>query len=474
MALANDLAERIAGFGYEQLSPTALAWAKVAIADTLAVTVAGACEPCVERLERALALEPSEGPCVVVGRGRRAGALHAALVNGTAAHALDFDDTSKSMGGHPSAPLLPVLLAGADAFRASGRQVLAAYAVGFETECKLGRAVNFQHYEKGWHPTATLGTIGAAAAAARLLGLDEPAIATALAIAVSFASGVKANFGTMTKPLHVGHAARNGLLAALLAREGFDAQTLAFEHRQGFFEVFNGRGAYDAAKALAGWGAPPEIESPGVGLKQYPSCASTHAPVDALLAILRRERLGHADVAEVGARVHPRRFGHIDRPDPANPLEAKFSLVYCLARALVDGTLAPGHFQAETHRDPVVRTVMGRIRTGPFPADAPETANQFAAEVTVRTTDGRTLVERIDQAVGRGPEKPIPEAAFRAKFEDCTRPVLGAEAAARLYELAIDLERMARAAALTDLIAAAAPAPSYRPVGRQARATAGA
>ncbi|MEX2643644.1 MAG: MmgE/PrpD family protein [Acetobacterales bacterium] len=459
MAFANTLADRVCALGPQDLTPDAIRWGKVAITDTIACMLAGAGEPCVEALERALRIEPTKGPCLVLGRGRRAGPLEAALVNGTAAHALDFDDVNKTMGGHPSAPLLPVLLALADLQDVSGRDLLLAYAAGFETACKLGRAVNFHHYEKGWHPTATLGTFGATAAAGRLLGLDPQRMTMALSIAVSFASGVKANFGSMTKPLHVGHAARGGLFAAQLAREGFTAQDAAFDHRQGFFELFNGAGTYDPEKAFENWAAPLDLEWPAVGIKRYPSCASTHSSIDALLELMERESLANDDVVSVRATIHPRRYPHVDRPDPQTPLDAKFSLRHCIARALLDGAPTLAHFHGETHREPRVLEAMTRVETGRFPPDAPEMDNQLAAEVAVTTRDGRTLVEKIDQAVGRGPEKPVAEEGLRAKFHACCTLAIPRAASERLHAALSDLENLPSARVLTDIAAGKAETP---------------
>jgi len=240
MTIAAELARRIGAIAFDQLPPEAVAWAKVGILDTVGVTLAGAGESCA-RIVSGVAAH-SAGPALLFGSRRCVAPLDAALINGTAAHALDFDDCSNSMGGHPSAPVLPALFALAGTRKVSGREFLAAYIAGFETETRIARGVNFYHYEKGWHPTATLGTFGAAAASAHLLRLDARRTATALGLAASLASGLKANFGTMTKPLHVGHAARNGLMAALLAADGFTASEDAFEHAQGFFLVFNGAG----------------------------------------------------------------------------------------------------------------------------------------------------------------------------------------------------------------------------------------
>ena len=290
--IIEGIAERIGRISYADLPQEAVHWAKAAILDTVGVMLAGTAEPCTQIVARVLAAGGAgshAGECLIFGTDHRAAPLDAALINGTAAHALDFDDVSNSMGGHPSAPIVPALFASGEMLDCTGRDFIAAYVAGFETETRIGRGVNLHHYEKGWHPTATLGVFGAAAACCHLIGLDRAKTAQALAIAASLAAGIKANFGTMTKPLHVGHTARSGLFAAMLAREGFTANDAALEHKQGFLRVFNGPGNFDVDSILADWGRPYDILSPGLGIKQHPCCGSTHPAVDAMLA-LRAER----------------------------------------------------------------------------------------------------------------------------------------------------------------------------------------
>ena len=296
MTIAEALAERIASVRYDALPEEAVHWARVAIIDTVGCTLAGASEPCARIVARVTA---SDGPCLIFGTEQRVAPLDAALINGTASHALDFDDCSDTLGGHPSAPILPALFALAETRTVDGRAFIAAYVAGWETETRIARGVNFHHYEKGWHPTATLGVFGSTAACCHLLGLTPEATATALGLAASFASGVKANFGTMTKPLHVGHCSRNGMLAALLAADGFTANAGALEHRQGFLHVFNGEGNFDADAILRDWGQPWDIVQPGVAIKQYPCCGSTHPAVDAMLIAGARAR---ADAGDGGTR----------------------------------------------------------------------------------------------------------------------------------------------------------------------------
>src|SRR5580704_13282482 len=352
MTLLEQIAEKIVAIRGEDLPPEAVDWAKAAILDTVGVTLAGSREECTRIVEQVLAAESQGGDSLIFGSDRRVPPLVAALVNGTAAHALDFDDVSNSLGGHPSAPILPALFALAETQDCDGRAFIAAYVAGFETETRIARGVHFHHYEKGWHPTATLGVFGATAACCHLMRLTAAQTAQALAIAASFASGIKANFGTMTKPLHVGHTTRNGLFATLLAQGGFTANNAAMEHKQGFLEVFNGAGTYNTEAMLRDWGNPYDVVRPGPAFKQYPCCGSTHPALDALLA-LRGEHAMPADkVARIDSWTHPRRLAHTDRPDPKSGLDAKFSVQYCLARATLQGQIRLEDIEGDAHDDP--------------------------------------------------------------------------------------------------------------------------
>jgi 2-methylcitrate dehydratase PrpD len=441
-----ELAERVVRLSYADLGEEAVQWARVGILDTVGVTLAGSQEQAPVFAARALDLGPGEA--LILGTKKRVGMLDAALVNGTASHALDFDDCNNTLGGHPSAPVLSALFPLADALGSCGRDFVLAYVAGFEVETKLALAVNFHHYTKGWHPTATLGTFGAAAGAAKLMGLDAKQTATALALAASFASGIKANFGTMTKPLHVGHCARNGLYAARLASQGFTANgDSVFEHKQGFLDVFNGPGTYDTARALAAWAAPLDIVKPGIAIKQYPCCGSTHPAVDAMLDIVRRHRPRAEDVVRVDAAVHGRRLQHTNRPNPGSPLDAKFSLQYVLSRALIDGHVGVLDFKDDAHLEPRVQQMLERVHVsaydqtgaGGFDAD-----NHFGGIVRVTLRDGTVLDAQVDQPLGRTSANALPESRLRDKFSLCAASVLREDGIAGLADTIWRIDAMAQ------------------------------
>ena len=452
MSLADQLAQRIVATEYSTLSADALRWAKAAILDTVGVTLAGAREDAPTMAAAALGIGAAPGPCLVFGGARRVDPLSAALINGTAAHALDYDDCNNSMGGHPSAPVLAALFALGEQTAASGRDILTAYVVGFEVEARIGRAVNLHHYEKGWHPTGTLGVFGAAAACARLLALSPERTAIALSIAASFSSGVKANFGSMVKPLHVGHCARNGMYAVLLAREGFSSGAEVLEHKQGFLNVFNGPGNYAVERVLEGWGEPFDIVAPGIGFKQYPCCASTHPAIDCMLALQREHDLRADQVASIESWTHRRRLEHTNRPDPRSALDAKFSVQYCLARALIHRMVSIDHFEGDAWREPATRVLLRKVRAATYTDAQFPPENHFGAEVRVTLTDGRSFSAKVEQALGRDASTPLSPEMLKTKFFDCAASVLPHERINRLHQTITGFENIRSIADMTALI----------------------
>lgn len=451
MTLSQQLAARIVAATYEDLPVLALDNAKTVILDTLGCTLAGAREAAVETLIQTPELAV-RGHVSLVGRSERLDPLSAALVNGCAAHALDFDDVNTAMGGHPSAPLLAALLAAAEAQGSTGKELLLAFIVGFETETRLARAVNFYHYDLGWHPTATLGVFGAAAACAKLLKLDELQTATALALCVSLASGVKANFGTMAKPFHVGHAARHGLMAVLLARQGFSASMDAFEHRQGFFNVYNGEGRYVLDHALESWADPLDIISPGIGIKLYPCCDSTHASIDAVRLLQQEHGFSAADVERVHVVIHPLRLTHVDRPVLRSAIDAKFSVQYCIARSLMDGRIDFDSFTQQAYEDSTAQLLMQNVETRPHPEKSPTPEGNYLTELSIHLRDGTRLFKKMTRPLGRHADDPAPSAMIREKFERCAAFVLTPSVIEQLHDSVMGLDRIARISDLTGLM----------------------
>jgi 2-methylcitrate dehydratase PrpD len=387
--------------------------------------------------------------CTVVGTGRRTGAVWAALCNGTAAHALDFDDTNFALMGHPSAPVLAAALAAGELALADGRALVHAFLLGFEVETTLAEVINPAHYEHGWHATCTLGTLGAAAAAARLLGLDAAQTRHALAVAASQSSGLKENFGTMTKPFHAGHAARSGVLSALMAREGWTASEHAIEGPQGFLAVLgSGKRALEPLTTL---GAPWKILTTGVAVKPYPSCACTHSIIDSTLEIRRAQSIRPEEIEEVTIGVAagvPRILIHAR---PRTGLEGKFSAQFSAAAALTDGRVGIATFQDERVQDPAMRRLMERVRVAVDPEIPTDLERHMWTRVTVRCTDGRTATVGPRPVPGH-PENPLSIEALREKFRECAGLVLPADRADSVLQMVESLDACPDLRSLTAIL----------------------
>jgi 2-methylcitrate dehydratase PrpD len=437
MTLATQIAERIHALRFEDITPDARDWTASAFVDTVGCTLAGIMEEGPQILLRVPGVATAPGPALILGTNRRTSVLDAALVNGVASHALDYDDVVGSMGGHPSVMLIPALIPLGEMLGSSGRDLVTAYVAGFETASRIGRGVHHHHYEKGWHPTATLGIFGTVAGAARLLNLSIEHTAIALGMAASFAAGLKANFGTMTKPLHVGHGVRDGVFAALMAQQGFTASPGAFEHKQGFLDVFNGPGTYDTARILDGWYDPIECGGAGdPGLKPYPCCGSTHPSISRMIDLAHRHDLHPERVARITVMPHARRLPHTNNPDPNTPLAAKFSMQYCVARALADRSVKLSDFEGDAPYDPVVRGLMQRLDARPHP-DMPE---DWGTEVIVETTDGERFSSRLDDYPSRGPAgDPMTRAELWTKFADCAERSLPRAGLPEVFDTLMDI-----------------------------------
>ena len=420
----------------------ARARATAAVIDTIGVALAGTAEPA-SRIVRETITTAVGAVCSVWGTDARASAPDAALANGTAAHALDYDDMCFVSLAHPSAPLVPAIVAAGEVAGASGRAVVDAYAVGFEIQARLGRLMNPRHYQRGWHCTSTLGTVSAAAGASRLLGLDATATAHALAIAASSASGLKENFGTMVKPLHAGSAARNGVLAALLAKAGLTGSARAYDGPQGYLHALDSERA-DLAGEAADLGRRWEIMETGVTVKLYPSCAGTHPTLDALLDLRTRERFVADDVDRVEIEVDAIVPTILLYDRPASALEAKFSMPFCAAAAVVFGRVGIDTFDDDRIRDPKVTSLMARVTVRVDDQIGQGKPALTEARVRVRLKDGRSLVQEAHGARGY-PANPATADQLAAKFLACASRAIGKARAEKLLSglAAIDsLENM--------------------------------
>ncbi len=380
-----------------------------------------------------------------LGTSLRLPARFAAFVNGVAIHADDYDDTQLAVKPdrvyglltHPTAPVLPVALALTQVGHGTGADLLVSYLVGVEVETKVAEAIDPRHYDAGFHTTGTIGTLGAAAAAAKSLGFDVRQTCMALGIAASEAAGLRENFGTMTKPLHAGRAAENGLLAARLVGRGFTAARNALEARRGLFNAAGG--GYDAETAEA-FGRPWTFADPGVSIKPHPSGSLTHPAMTVLLDLLRENRVAPADIQEVRVGTNHHMPNALIHHDPHDPLAAKFSMEFCMAILCLEGRAGLAQFRQDVIERPEVRDMIGRVRFEVDPDAEAAGYNTMTSLVSVRLADGRVLAGRAAFAKG-SPENPMTEGELRGKFLECAGVAGIASAdAERAADLVLDVE----------------------------------
>jgi 2-methylcitrate dehydratase PrpD len=390
-----------------------------AVIDTVGVTIAARQEATFTILADALGHATSGvGDATVLPTRTRASAADAALLNGVAGHALDFDDVADAMTGHPSVVLVSTLLALAEAHGSTGREFLEAYVAGLEVSCAVAAGLPVApHYRRGWHATSTIGVLGATAGAARLLHLNEVAMGHALGIAASLASGSRQNFGTMTKPLHAGHAARDAVLAAQLAARGFTADEHQLEGPMGYFHLYGVNSDLTAvARALE---RPDVLLTQGLNVKKYPCCYFTHRMADAAIALHQRGTRA-SQVRSVRVSMEPGGLQAIIHHQPASGLQGKFSGEYVVAACLLDGAAGLTTFTDEAVARGDAQDLLRRvcIEEAAIPPFGDATFEQGYATLEVDLTDGGTLRERCD--IPRGDARAaLSVADLEAKFRDC-------------------------------------------------------
>jgi 2-methylcitrate dehydratase PrpD len=398
--------------------------AKRALVDHIGVAVAAAGHPSVEALLRVSARQVGPGPHTVIGRTERVSMPYAALINGFAAHLFDYDDTFNpgDTTVHGSAPVWPVIFALAQDRPVSGEEALAAFVAGFETACRLGRAAGDAHYEIGWHVTGTVGHVGAAAAAARLLRLPPSVLNQALGSAGTQAAGLKAVYGTDGKPLHAGKAAMDGLLSAMMAAEGITSSTEIVEGARGFLAVLTPDPAPDKLVERLGeqWHLPVN------GYKAYPSGSLTHPAIDAVLSLRNEHGFAAADVKRVRAVVNSKAATVTGKVDPQTGLDAKFSLTHGVAVALLAPRPRLEHFTDTAATDPEIAAVRELVDV-----ESDAAMGKRSAVVTVELADGTSLTHRVEANKGT-PANPMTDADLSEKFTDNAAPRLGTAAAAAL------------------------------------------
>ena len=423
--LTEALAQFIHAKTLQDFPPAALDKAKRAVADTFAVILAGAGSEVAPPLWRYVEQASDSGASPILGSDRTVSPEMAALVNGTFGHALDFDDVLSMMPAHPSAVILPALIADLRAGTLSGRTLLEAYVIGVEVGGKIGLAITVGHYHRGFHGTGTLAIFSALAAVAKRYQLDAPTTRVAFGIASSMASGVQRNFGTMTKPLHAGWASRSALAAVNLARSGFTAALDALEAPAGFFAAYGVEESTPEA-AIKQLGNPWVIVDPGLALKRFPCCYASHRGMDGVLQLRQRLRLTATNLARLECRMPPGGMRVLIYPQPTTGLEAKFSLQYALAAGVLDGQYTLWSFSDEAVNRAPIRDLLGRICVGEDPRCAGDdplietrsSGSRGFVEVEAVLSDGRRETVRVDQAPGH-PSRELTWDDIVAKFMDC-------------------------------------------------------
>ena len=410
-----------------------------------------------ETVENALAaLSEFSGPreATVLGRGDRLDIMLAALMNGTTSHTFDFDDTHLKTVIHPSGPVASAILALAERKPVKGEDFLHAFILGVETECRIGNAVYPSHYDVGWHITATTGVFGAAAAAGRLLGLSEQQMVWALGIAATQSSGLREMFGTMVKPMHPGNAARNGLLAALLASKNFTSAEQGIEGRRGFANVLATQRNFAEITEKLG-------ETWEISLNTYKPYACgivEHPAIDGCVQLRNEHKLKAEDIESVALKVHPLVLELTGRKTPQTGLEGKFSVYHSSAVAIVHGAAGEEQYSDAVVRDARIMSLRDRVT-----ATVDRAIHEDQVHVAIKLKDGRTLEKYIEHVVG-SLGKPMSDADLEAKFRGLAEGILAKAETDRLIGLCWEVGTLKDAAET-----ARASVPAAKPAKRAAR-----
>jgi 2-methylcitrate dehydratase PrpD len=452
---------------WSDVPPEAAALAKRCVIDGLGVILAGSTTQG-SAILRAHARQGDGGTdaTVLAPEVFRASAGVAGLLNGASGHAMDWDDTQLSTTAdrifglltHPTIPPLSAALAVGERLRVSGEQFLEAFLTGFEVECKISEAIHPNHYKKGFHSSGTVGTFGAAVTTAKLLRLDADATAHALAIAASMASGIRVNFGTMTKPLHVGRAAQNGIMAAELAAAGFTGGRDGLDGPWGFFRVFSFDEGFDPDRIVGKLGNPYTIVSPGVSIKPYPCGVLGHPSMDAMRALVTTNDVQPAQIRAIRLRAGSNILNPLRYAIAQSELEAKFCPAFMLSAIALRRKAGIHEFTDEFVRSAPVQEMMSRCQTILDKAIEDRGFEKIRSTVEVDLVDGRTLVQEADERYRGGPARPFTREELHGKFTECAELVLPSDAIAETLRLVESLEQVSDVTSLVTVLATRATA----------------
>ncbi len=416
MSLTQDLGQFVSDLSRNRVPDEAAAIARTGFIDCVGVMFAGREEEPTRLLREVL--QPGPGPATLTFGEQKAGAPDVAWINGVAAHALDYDDVA--LRGHPSTVLVPAILAEAETLDLSGRDMIVAFVAGYETWAELGARERGYHHGKGWHPTGIFGAIAAAAACAQLRRLDPARTAQAIAIGASQSAGLMANFGTMTKPFHAGRSAHAGVMAARLAEAGFTAAADALEHPQGFLSAVSPEGKVDRDSKADGLGETWRITQSGLAVKKYPTCYCTHRAIDGILDLVREQDVKPGDVAGITVTLSQNFAIILRNHRPQTGLEAKFSIEFAMACALVARRVGLAELTDDFVKRADIQALMQLVSVQiSTEVDPGYDGAAMADQVVIQLASGGTLEgERVHRASGHI-DKPITEQQLFAKFEDC-------------------------------------------------------
>jgi 2-methylcitrate dehydratase PrpD len=453
-AATAEIAAFVADAAYRSIPAAVVARAKDSFLDTLGIAIAGAVEPGGRIALQYATRAAGAAQASLIGGDMKVPARAAAAANGTLAHIVGFSDFSVPNVLHPSVAVLPAVWAMGEAQGADGKALIVAHVAGIEVSCKIGRILTPAFTQRGFHPCAVVGTFGAAAASAKLARLDAEKTASALGIAGVRAAGIKVSLGTMSKAYAVGNAAEGGVAAAELAALGFTGATDVLEGRDGFFQTFGAGVAPAGLSPLLG--RPYEFEAPGITIKPYPACTRSHPAIDAALQIAAQGDFAVEDIDAIECEVAPAVLQVVKVADPRNPMEAKFSLPFCLSAALVERKVVMETFSDATLGDPRVQALMKRVRPRAVPALAAR--GDFAARVTVRLKDGATHAAATDRNLWDAPGVAGPEKRRQLldKYASCAGRVLGDRAIRETIAIVDALEEERSMERLMRIVRAAA------------------
>ena len=423
--LTVDVADFIRATRIDDLPEAVIENGKKSILDGLGLALSGSVAKSGEYVQRHLSgLNLGPGPATVIGSNMKVAPRFAAFANGVGVHADDYDDTQLAVAKdrvyglltHPTAPALPAALAMGETMGASGAEVMLAYHLGVEVECKIAEAIDPRHYQTGFHATATCGTFAAAAAAGRLMGLDRDAMLRALSMAGSQSAGLRENFGTMTKPFHAGRSSESGLIAAEFASYGWTASDNILEAMRGFFRAAGG--GYDASMIRGKLGAPWTFESPGVSIKPHPSGSLTHPGMTEMQRLIAVHKLTADQVKHVRIGTNSNMPNALIHHRPTNELQGKFSMQFCMAILLIEGRAGLSEFSDEVINRPDVKAMIEKVN---FLIDARAEAAGYHLMTTyidIETTDGRKISGMADFGKG-SPSNPMSYDEVTTKFHEC-------------------------------------------------------